>query len=64
MYRACFDLWIKKRVIFMRSALLLVHGLKNESYSCVARSVLVHRLRTLRNELYSVCSALMFWFMD
>ena len=61
MYRACFGLWIKKRVIFMRSALLSVPGLKNELYSCVARSVLVHGLR---NELYSVCSGLMLWFMD
>ena len=61
MYRACFDLWIKKRVIFMRSALRSVPGLKNELCSCVARSVLVHGLRS---ELYSVCSAFMFWFMD
>ena len=38
----------------MRSALLSVHGLKNELYSCVARSVSVHGLR---NELYSVWSA-------
>ena len=38
----------------MRRALLSVHGLKNELYSCVARSVSVHGLR---NELYSVWSA-------
>ena len=38
----------------MRGALLLVHGLKNELYSCVARSASVHGLR---NELYSVWSA-------
>ena len=45
----------------MRSALLSVPGLKNELYSCVEHSVLVHGLR---NELYSVCSAFMVWFMD
>ena len=45
----------------MRRALLSDPRLKNELYSCVARSVLVHGLR---NELYSVCSALMFLFMD
>ena len=61
MYGACFGLWIKKRVIFMRSALLSVPGLKNELYSRGGRSVSVHGLR---NELYSVCSALMFRFMD
>ena len=33
--RACFGLWIKKRVIFMRNALVSVHALKNELYSCV-----------------------------
>ena len=35
----------------MRIALVSVHGLKNELYSCVARSVSVNGLR---NELYSV----------
>ena len=34
---ACFGSWIKERVIFMCSVLVLVHGLKNEGYSCVAR---------------------------
>ena len=38
----------------MRSALLSVHGLKNDLYSCVARLVSAHGLR---NELYSVWSA-------
>ena len=60
----------------MRSALLLVHGLKNELYSCVARSVSVHELRNsyilcgalvsvhgLKNEFYS-CVARLFRFMD
>ena len=28
---------LKKRVIFMCSALVLVHGLPNEVYSCVVR---------------------------
>ena len=37
MQRACFGSWIKERGIFMCSALVLVHGLNNEVYSCVAR---------------------------
>ena len=37
MKRACFGSWIKERVIFMCSALVSVHGLKNEVYSCVVR---------------------------
>ena len=36
-WSACFNSWIKERVIFMRSTLFSVHGLKNEVYSCVAR---------------------------
>ena len=37
MQLACFCSWIKKRGIFMCSALVSAHGLKNEVYSCVAR---------------------------
>ena len=37
MLSVCFGSWIKKRVIFMCSALVLVHGLPNEVYSCVVR---------------------------
>ena len=37
MYHACFGSWINDRGIFMSSALVSVHGLKNEVYSCVAR---------------------------
>ena len=33
----CFGSWIKERDIFMCSALVSGHGLKNEIYSCVAR---------------------------
>ena len=33
---ACFGSWIKERGIFMCSAVVSVHGLKNEIYSCVA----------------------------
>ena len=32
----CFSSWSKEGGIFMCSALVLVHGLKNELYSCVA----------------------------
>ena len=39
MWRACFGSWIKERDIFMCSALVSVHGLKNEIYSCVLRLV-------------------------
>ena len=34
---ACFGSWIKERGIFMYSAIVSVHGLKNELHSCVAR---------------------------
>ena len=60
----------------MHSALLSVHGLKNELYSWVARSVSVNGLGTsyilcgvlvsvhgLKNELYS-CAMRLFRFMD
>ena len=35
MQRSCFGSWIKDRGIFMCKVLVLVHGLKNEVYSCV-----------------------------
>ena len=37
MLYACFGSWIKERGIIMCSALVSVHELKNEVYSCVAR---------------------------
>ena len=43
----------------MSSALVSVHGLKNDVYSCVAL-VLAHEFE---NETYS-CVARLFWFMD
>ena len=36
MWRACFGSWVKERDIFMCSALVSAHGLKNEVFSCVA----------------------------
>ena len=45
----------------MCSALILVHGLKNQLYSC-ACSALVS-VRGLKNELY-LCVARLFWSMD
>ena len=59
MYHACFDSWIKERVIFMCSVLVSVHGLKNEVYSCVLRLL----ARGLKNEV-SLCVARLFWLMD
>ena len=35
MYRACFGRWFKEGGIFLCSALVSAHGLKNEVYSCV-----------------------------
>ena len=43
----------------MCSALVSVHGLKNEVYSCVLRLL----ARGLKNEV-SLCVARLFWLMD
>ena len=60
MWRACFDSWIKERVIFMCSALVSVHGLKNEFIFMCSALVSVHGLE---NEVYS-CIVRLFKFMD
>ena len=38
MFSACFGSSIKDRGILMCSALILIQGLKNQLYSCAARS--------------------------
>ena len=61
----------------MCSALVLVHGLKNELYSCVARFVRFMDSRTRYIHVYSalvsvhgvkkevyLCVVRLFWFMD
>ena len=59
-----FGSWFKERDIFMCSALVSGHGLKNEIYSCVARlfSALVSG-QGFKNEIYS-CVAHLFRVMD
>ena len=37
MLYACFGSWIKEQVTFMCRAIVSVHRLKNEVYSCIAR---------------------------
>ena len=37
MLYACLGSWIKERGTFMCSAIVSVHGIKNEVYSCVVR---------------------------
>ena len=59
MWRACFGSWIKERVILMCSALVSVHGLKNEFIFMCSALVSVHGLE---NEVYS-CVARLFRFM-
>ena len=52
MYCAFFGLWIKERVILMCSALVLVHGLKNEFIFMCSALVSAHGLN------HVMCSAL------
>ena len=74
---AFFGSWIKERVIFMCSALVVVYGLKNELYSCAVRFVRFIDSRTRYIHVYSalvsvhgvkkevyLCVARLFWFMD
>ena len=42
----CFGSWFKERDIFVFSALVSGHGLKNEIYSCVAHLFRVMDYRT------------------
>ena len=60
----CFGSWFKERDIFVFSALVSGHGLKNEIYSCLARlfSALVSG-HGLKNERYS-CVAHLSRVMD
>ena len=55
MKRAYFGRWFKERAIFIYSALVSAHGLKNEVYSCV---VCLFLADGLKNEGYSFVALL------